>query len=125
MEDGQPTIMKKKEKHRIKKEKDVVPVPFDLRAMLRVLTLAASADDLSANDKRDIFAVADQTDAVMEPHGGVHCEHPMIGDVVSARALVERVMTWIDDFAKAHETDGLLEAKAQKLIDAVQARKSE
>jgi hypothetical protein len=122
MEDGQPTTMKKKEKHRTKKEKHVVPVAFNLSAMLRVLTLAASADDLSANDKRDIFAVADQTDAVMEPHGGFHCEHPMIGHVDSARALVEGVLTWIDDFAKAkahaHETDALLKAKAQKLIDA-------
>jgi protein with PEP-CTERM/exosortase system signal len=94
--------MKEKEKHRIKKEKHVVPVAFNLSAMLRVLTLAASADGLGANDKRDILAVADQTDAVMQPHGGVHCKHPMIGDVDSARALVEGVVTLIDDFAKAH-----------------------
>jgi hypothetical protein len=125
-EDGQPTTnMKEKEKQRMKRENHVVPVAFNLSAMLRVLTLAASADGLGANDKRDILAVADQTDAVMQPQGGVHCKHPMIGDVDSARALVEGVVTLIDDFAKAHETDALLEAKAQNLIDAVQAQKAE
>jgi hypothetical protein len=91
----------------MKKEKHVVPVAFNLNAMLRVLTLAATTDSLSANDKRDILAVADQTDAVMEPHGGVHVEHPMLGNVDSARALVEGLLTLIDDVEKANadETD--------------------
>ena len=86
--------------------------------MLRVLTLAASAAESDA-DKRDVLTVADLADAFMRPQGGFHWNHPLIGDVDSARALVEGLLRFREDFAKGDGPTGEERRlkRAQELID--------
>jgi hypothetical protein len=103
-----------------------VRVGLSPNAMLRVLTLAASAADNDA-DKRHVLTVAEMADDFMRQCGErFHVKHPMIGDVDSFRALVEGIMTWVKDFAfaKAGNADARNLEKAQELIDAVSEKKS-
>ena len=93
-------------------------VKFNPRAMLRVVTLAASAAENDA-DKRDVLTIADLADVFMRPQGGFHLNHPLVGDVDSARALVEGLLRFTEDFAKGDGPtwEERRFKRAQELID--------